>query len=953
MNLFKPFIFIFSFLLFSKAYSQSVDFTYSTSNNLFCNPQAVTFTQNCSGTPDGFIWRFGNGQSGNLPIQTVTYLSPGSYTVTLTAVYATIAFSVTKTIVINPTPVISISANRSYICQPGNISFTAPGSSFLTSYEWDFGDGSGIQVTNINTVTHFFNSYNNFTVRVKGITVAGCSATASMGVKVAKFSITGATVTPNNGCVPVSSLLTASATLPAGDSPANFVWNYGDGSPLGNTVVNNSPHIYNITTPITMASVTITSTQGCTNQYVYPQFAFGTPPFNTNAVTADGRSSYCGSETIQFNGTAVNANSYSWDFGDGNTGVTATTTISHKYRQLGNMQVILTPSFNGCKGIKDTIDIVITGVIADYTFSNICSSKNTFSYNNTSLGNVSSFRWTFSDTPGIPDFTNYNTSHSFPVNGSFTSQLYLFDAITGCSDSLTSNQYTATPTITSTKSKVCKDSLIQYTVINPYPVASNYVYEFHVDGTIVNAGTSPTISFLPITHGTFNDFVVIDGPGTNTCNDTLFLPATTTVQGPVLNFSVPLTSCFINNIFPLTNNTVPFFPADAITKWDWSFGDNTTDNIKNPPPHTYSATGTYKILLKATDVNNCAQKDSVLVNVYPMPVIDVLPAIDTICSGQTLNLFAFTSDTLLWRTNYKLSCVNASCDTVLVNPLLTTSYIAQSKNQYGCISTDTSLVKVYGPINLQVFPADTIVCPKSRVPYLTNTNGITKWTPSTYLSSTSIPNPISRPDSAIIYTIIVADSVGCYADTTTATIRTYPTPTLNAGLDQVIPFNTSFTLSPVYGPGITNYLWTPLLNSLSCNTCPVTNGIAAATVDFTIQVTDFNGCKAKDNVTVIVACNNSNLNLPSAFTPNNDGKNDKFYPMTRGYKTINKFIIYNRWGNKVFERYNFSPNIPSLGWNGDTKDKQTSDTALFVWIVEATCDEGQKVETKGTVLLIR
>ena len=953
MNLHKIFIFGFFFLFFSTVYSQSVDFTYSTSNNLFCNPQTVTFAQNCTGTPDAFIWRFGNGRSGSLPSETVTYVLQGTYTVTLTAIYASVAISQTKTIVINPTPTISINADRNYICQPGNIIFTAPGSGTIVNYEWDFGDGTPLQVTNGNTITHFFNTYNNFTVFVKGITNAGCSATASVAVRVSKFPIINASVTPNNGCIPVNSILTASATLPTGDAVANFVWDYGDGSPLGNTVVNNSAHTYNIVTPITTASVLITSAQGCTNQYTFPQFAFGTPPFNTIAVTADGRSTYCGSDTIQFNGVATNANSYSWDFGDGNTGITAATSISHKYQSLGNKRVILTPLFNGCAGIKDTIDIVITGVIAVYTFANQCSAKNTFTFTNSTLGNVTSFRWTFSDIPSTPDFSNYNVSHIFPVTGSFSTQLYVFDAVTGCSDSLLSYQYTATPSLTSTVVKVCKDSLIKYTVLNPYPAASNYVYEFHVAGNVINAGSSPTLVINPTLHGVFNDFVVINGPGTNTCNDTLYLPNSTTVQGPVLNFSVPLSSCFLNNTFPLTNNTVPFFPADPIIKWRWNFGDNTTDSIKNPLPHTYTAPNSYFILLQATDVNNCSQKDSVLVTVHPMPAINLFPKIDTICSGQSINLFAFTTDSLLWRTNYNLSCVTIACDTVLVNPLVTTNYIAQAKNTYGCISTDTSLVKVYGPINLQVFPIDTIVCPKSPVPYLTNTTGITTWSPSTYLSSTRIPNPISRPDTSIIYTIIVADSVGCYADTTTATIRTFQIPVVNAGPDQVVPYNTSFTLSPVYGPGVSSYLWSPVVNSLSCNRCPVANGIAAQTATFTIDVTSTDGCKAKDNVTVIVACNNANLNLPSAFTPNNNGRNDKFYPMTRGYKIINKFIVYNRWGNKVFERYNFTPNQPSLGWNGDTKDKQTSDSAVFVWVIEATCDVGQKVEAKGTVVLIR
>jgi gliding motility-associated-like protein len=953
MKYFKIFISGFSLLFFTIVHSQSVDFNFSTASGLYCNPQVVTFTQNCTGNPTGFNWRFGNGQVGSSSVETISYALPGTYTVRLTAFYSTTAISVTKTIVINPTPTISITADRNYICQPGNIAFTAPGSAYITSYEWDFGDGTPLQVTGGNSVTHFFNSYNSFNVVVRGITASGCTATSSISVQVSRFPIINASVTPNQGCIPINSTLTASATLPTGDALANFVWDFGDGAPAANTVVNSTIHTYNIVTPITTASVVITSSQGCTNQYTFPLFAFGTPPFNTVAVTNDGRSSYCGSETIQFNGVATNANSYSWDFGDGSTGVTNTTTITHKYQTLGNKRVILTPSFNGCDGTKDTIDIVIVGVIANYTFSNLCNAKNTFNYTNSSLGNVTSFRWTFSDIPGSPDFTNYNTSHSFPANGSFSTKFYLFDAITGCSDSMITNQFTATPLLTSTKSNVCKDSLIQYTVTNPYPVASNYVYEFHVGGTIINAGTSPSIPFNPSAHGIFNDFVVINGPGNNTCNDTLFLPASTNVRGPALDFSVPLTSCLLGNSFPITNNTAPFFPADPITKWEWRFGDNTVDSIKNPPPHSYTAAGAYSIFLKATDVNNCAQKDSITVLVYPMPDIQVFPQADTLCAGQTLNLFAFTVDALIWRTNYNLSCITVACDTVLINPMVTTDYIAESTNLYGCVSTDTSFIRVFAPFNLQVLPADTIVCPKSIIQYRTNVSGVTNWTPSSYLSSASIGNPISRPDTAITYTIIVTDSVGCYADTTTAIIRTFPVPTVNAGPDQVIPYNTGFTLSPAYGPGISSYLWSPAVNSLSCINCPVTNGNAVVSASYNIEVTSSDGCKASDTVTVFVACSNTNLNLPSAFTPNNDGKNDKFYPMTRGYTIINKFIIYDRWGGKVFERYYFAPNSPDLGWNGNTKDKLTSGTAVFVWIIEATCDVGEKVESKGTVVVIR
>jgi gliding motility-associated-like protein len=940
-------------LFFSSAYSQRADFTFSTPNNQFCNPQAVTFTQTCTGNPVGFIWRFGNGQSGSTPTQTVTYTSPGTYNVTLTAVYSTFAISVTKPLVINPTPIISIIADKTYMCQLGTINFTAPGSAFISQYIWNFGDGTPVQVTVSNTVTHFFGAYNDFKVVVKGITAAGCSTTASKNIQVKKFSIENDSILPDKGCIPVTATLKASATIPNGDIITNYAWDFGDGTPTGNSATNFVQHTYNIVTPITTASVTMTSAQGCTNQYTFPSFGFGTPPFNTVAVTSDGKSIYCGGETIQFTGFAVNANTYSWDFGDSNIVVTSTTNTGHRYRSLGNKRVILTPLFNGCEGTKDTINITIIGVVADYTFTNQCSSKNIYFFNNLSAGNVSAFHWTFSDIPGIPDFTNYNVTHNFPVRGSFSTQLYVFDAITGCKDSFVTDQFTAIPYLTSNKSNVCKDSLIQYTVINPYDSTSNYQYEFHVPGLSVSAGGSSSYAFYPAIHGIFNDFVVINGPGNNTCNDTLYLPASTYVRGPVLDFSLPSVSCFLNNSFPVTNNTFPFFPADPITKWEWNFGDYIIDNSQFPIPHSYSSYGNYNVVFKATDINGCAQKDSVTIKVYPQPEINVFPQTDTLCVPQFLNLLAFTADTLSWRTNYNLTCLSLACDTVSVKPLLTTNYIAEAKNQFGCISTDTSFIKVYAPFALQVFPADTLVCPKAMVPYKTNVNGIADWSPPTYLNSPAITNPISQPDSFISYTVIVKDSAGCYADTATANIQTYPLPAVDAGPDQVVPFNNSFRLSPSYSSGITNYLWSPSANSLSCTSCPITSGIAAATTIYTIEVTSPDGCKVNDDIIVFVACDKANLNMPSAFTPNNDGKNDMLYPMTRGYKIINKFIVFDRWGNKIFERYNFTPNLPSQGWNGDTKDKQRSGSGVFVWFIEATCDLGEKVMSKGTVVLIQ
>lgn len=934
------------------SYSQTVDFSFSTANNLYCSPQRVTFTQLCTGNPDGFIWRFGNGVSGILGTESTTYSAPGTYPVTLIAIYADVAISVTKNVVINPTPTISIAADKYELCQPGTVSFVASGSPFITSYEWNFGDGSPVITTGVNNTSHFFNSFNDFIVTVKGISAAGCSSSTFDTISVKQFGILDASIDPPGGCVPINALLSVVPDPPVGDPVVSYTWNFGDASPTTNTTTPSANHIYTITSPITTASVTITTASGCNSLHTYiPPFGFGTPPTNPVAVTTDGRTTYCASETIEFNGTATGANFYLWDYGDGIKDSVQFPNISHKYRSLGNKKVIMTPFFNGCPGlVSDTIDLNIIGVVADYKFHNICSAKNHFIFDNLSLGNVSSFRWTFSDIPNNPDFTNFNTTHDFPANGAFTTKFYLYDAITGCSDSLIYDQFTATPILTSTKTHVCKDSVIKYTIVNPYPPGSGYLYAFHVDGPIIAHTIYPELELKPDLHGVFNEFVVISGPDDNTCDDTVYLPGPTYVGGPILRASMPINSCFLNNSYPITNNSRPFFPNEPLITWEWDFGDNTTSNVPTPPPHSYSHYGTYWVHFKVTDVNGCSQADSQLVRVNPTPEIYVLPRADTICAGDSLQLLAFSVDNLVWTTNYNTSCL--VCDTVIVKPLTTTNYIAEASNIFGCTNRDTSRIKVYEPFILRVTPADTSICIGEQVQFNMNVKSIINWSPPNYLSAVNISNPISKPDSSVTYRIIVNDSAACFADTAFAVVHVNYKPTVRAGNDQVIPYYNSFTLSPAYSADVIAWQWSPQVNSLSCTSCPIVSGIASQTTNYSIEVSNVHGCTARDEVKIIVACSKANLLLPSAFTPDNNGTNDWFYPLTRGYRVINKFVVYNRWGNKVFERYNFTPNIASLGWNGKGSDKQPIDAGVFVWVVEATCDVGQKIQSKGTVTLL-
>jgi len=91
-------------------------------------------------------------------------------------------------------------------------------------------------------------------------------------------------------------------------------------------------------------------------------------------------------------------------------------------------------------------------------------------------------------------------------------------------------------------------------------------------------------------------------------------------------------------------------------------------------------------------------------------------------------------------------------------------------------------------------------------------------------------------------------------------------------------------------------------------------------------------------------CNS--LFVPDAFSPNNDGQNDILYVRGDCINTMD-FLIFDRWGNKVFESEN-----QSIGWDGSYKG-QAMNTGTYVWYLKVTLNDGTVVNKKGSVALVR
>ena len=112
-----------------------------------------------------------------------------------------------------------------------------------------------------------------------------------------------------------------------------------------------------------------------------------------------------------------------------------------------------------------------------------------------------------------------------------------------------------------------------------------------------------------------------------------------------------------------------------------------------------------------------------------------------------------------------------------------------------------------------------------------------------------------------------------------------------------------------------------------------------------ITVTDTNGCFGKDSVTIKDNCPFTCF-IPNAFTPNDDNMNDTFQPVC-SYISESKLFIYNRWGELIFESVDINK-----GWDGRCQGIMMN-SGMFVYSLETTLQNGETINRKGNISLIR
>jgi gliding motility-associated-like protein len=336
------------------------------------------------------------------------------------------------------------------------------------------------------------------------------------------------------------------------------------------------------------------------------------------------------------------------------------------------------------------------------------------------------------------------------------------------------------------------------------------------------------------------------------------------------------------------------------------------------------------------------ERELTIIPIDPDGFADAGPDL-TICAGDTIALQGV--DVPLGTTwNPGVNLADPTDPMTLAWPPVTTQYVLSAETGALCPSLDTMILTVIQPPVLDATP-DTIVCAGSSI-QLEASNAVTyQWTPVDYLDNAGIANPVSTPDATVTYAVEGVDGFGCVGyDTTTITVL--PLPAVDVGPDWIIDLvQDEFALLNGVAPTAASFSWDPVTGlddpgSLTPSAQP------ELPTTYILTVTDANGCVNSDTVFVDVL-NEFSVILPDAFTPNGDGLNDVWRPVTIGLIEFVDVSIYNRWGERLY----FSRER-SAGWDGTFMGK-AQEMGSYIAVVRIRDPKGQPIQTTGTVTLIR
>ena len=203
------------------------------------------------------------------------------------------------------------------------------------------------------------------------------------------------------------------------------------------------------------------------------------------------------------------------------------------------------------------------------------------------------------------------------------------------------------------------------------------------------------------------------------------------------------------------------------------------------------------------------------------------------------------------------------------------------------------------------------------------------------------------------YSYLIEDRYGCRFEAVIS-LQDPPAFLLDLGPDWRLDLGESVTLHPFFSEPAGNFQWQPtgLINcDPNCETAswtPTDSTFLSLTATATAT-----GCMASDTIYVEVDPVRK-VYIPNTFSPNFDGINDHFtiYGAVPNVQEVEELVIFDRWGELVFERKNFLPNQPETGWDGTFRGKPLPEGG-YPYFAKIRFLDREVILYKGGIILIK
>lgn len=481
----------------------------------------------------------------------------------------------------------------------------------------------------------------------------------------------------------------------------------------------------------------------------------------------------------------------------------------------------------------------------------------------------------------------------------------------------------------------CTNAPIQFTS------TSTWALTYHYDFGDFTSSTSPNPIHQYASPGEYDVELIVTHPGT--CNGADTIVKHITIGLPNVDYLDDAEVC--------EGNTVEIGPEEIDPNYEYTwvpmlYLSDFTD------PNTVFSPG------ESTDYYLLAEHDGCVDTLYQSVIVTQImvevPADTSLCDDEFILLNAIPDppgSSITWSTNSDFSNpINDGPDDsdIFVSVSVPTTFYVLVQDG-GCEVTDEVFVNL---LSFQtMIQGDFTACENDTVNLSVldpNPEFEYEWAPEELIISGQNTSSVSVfvEEQTMFYVYSTAPG-GCTAsDSVEVDVSVLNIGSISATAEpSIVLEGESSQLAAI--PDGYDYNWIP---ASWLNDATIQNPIATPPVTtlYTVEVVD-GDCIYSASVTVKVAefvCGPPSVYVPNAFTPNKDGHNEKL--VVRGnFITDLYFVIYDRWGEKIFETTK-----QSAGWDGTYKGMEV-DPAVYVYYLEAECDGGERYFEKGNITVIK